>query len=56
MTGNDDGYGRAMSPQKEYILDDDECPLAILMNHPPSRGELSADIENINVVSRNNTR
>jgi hypothetical protein len=25
---------------REYILDDDECPLAILMNHPSSRGEL----------------
>jgi hypothetical protein len=24
---------------REYILDDDECPLAILMNHPSSRGE-----------------
>nr|CAD7425834.1 unnamed protein product [Timema monikensis] len=24
---------------REYILDDDECPLAILMNHPLSRGE-----------------
>jgi hypothetical protein len=24
----------------EYILDDDECPLSILMNHPTSRGEL----------------
>ncbi|MPC41957.1 Afadin [Portunus trituberculatus] len=47
VIGNDDGYGRAMSPQKEYILDDDECPLAILMNHPPSRGECSVDIENI---------
>lgn len=23
----------------EYILDDDECPLSILMNHPTSRGE-----------------
>lgn len=22
----------------EYILDDDECPLSILMNHPTSRG------------------
>lgn len=24
---------------REYYLEDDECPLAILMNHPPSRGE-----------------
>lgn len=23
---------------REYILDEDECPLAILMNHPQSRG------------------
>ncbi|CAL4087255.1 unnamed protein product, partial [Meganyctiphanes norvegica] len=38
VIGVDEGYGGSMSPQKEYILDDDECPLAILMNHPPSRG------------------
>lgn len=25
---------------QEYILDDDECPLAILMNHPQSQGKL----------------
>lgn len=25
--------------QQEYILDDDECPLAILMNHPSTRGK-----------------
>uniref|UniRef100_A0A023F3L1 Putative actin filament-binding protein afadin n=3 Tax=Triatoma infestans TaxID=30076 RepID=A0A023F3L1_TRIIF len=25
---------------REYILDDDECPLAILMNHPMSRGSI----------------
>ncbi|XP_058804734.1 afadin-like isoform X2 [Phymastichus coffea] len=24
----------------EYILDDDECPLAILMNHPSTRGSI----------------
>ena len=23
---------------REYYLEDEECPLAILMNHPPSRG------------------
>lgn len=23
----------------EYILDDDECPLSILMNHPTTRGK-----------------
>lgn len=27
------------SDGSEYILDDDECPLSILMNHPTSRGE-----------------
>ncbi|XP_068241167.1 afadin-like [Palaemon carinicauda] len=37
VVGNDEAYG-GLSPQKEYILDDDECPLAILMNHHPSRG------------------
>lgn len=26
----------------EYILDDDECPLSILMNHPTSRGKQTA--------------
>lgn len=26
------------SDATEYILDDDECPLSILMNHPTSRG------------------
>ena len=25
--------------EREYYLEDDECPLAILMNHPPSRGK-----------------
>ncbi|XP_064119652.1 afadin-like isoform X5 [Macrobrachium nipponense] len=39
VAGNDEAYG-GMSPQKEYILDDDECPLAILMNHHPSRGSI----------------
>ncbi|XP_063220039.1 afadin isoform X2 [Bacillus rossius redtenbacheri] len=28
------------SNNREYILDDDECPLAILMNHPSSRGSI----------------
>ncbi|KAG8238213.1 hypothetical protein J437_LFUL018257, partial [Ladona fulva] len=28
------------STNREYILDDDECPLAILMNHPSSRGSI----------------
>lgn len=26
-------------PEQEYVLDDDECPLAILMNHSSGRGE-----------------
>jgi len=25
----------------EYILEDDECPLSILMHHSPSQGESS---------------
>ena len=29
----------------EYILDDDECPLSILMNHPTSRGEFDFDFK-----------
>uniref|UniRef100_A0A182FA24 Ras-associating domain-containing protein n=1 Tax=Anopheles albimanus TaxID=7167 RepID=A0A182FA24_ANOAL len=29
------------SDGSEYILDDDECPLSILMNHPTSRGNQS---------------
>lgn len=37
--------------QQEYILDDDECPLAILMNHPSARGECQCD----NSSSRNNS-
>ncbi|XP_065078270.1 afadin isoform X2 [Ochlerotatus camptorhynchus] len=28
------------SDGSEYILDDDECPLSILMNHPTSRGSI----------------
>ena len=31
--------GNSNSGNQEYILDDDECPLAILMNHPSTRGE-----------------
>ncbi|KAF2343179.1 hypothetical protein FHG87_026065 [Trinorchestia longiramus] len=34
-----DGYEGPVYPQKEYILDDDECPLAILMNHSTATGE-----------------
>ena len=36
-----DSYDGKIVPQKEYILDEDECPLAILMNHPPSRGKIT---------------
>jgi hypothetical protein len=28
----------SVKDSREYYLEDDECPLAILMNHPPSRG------------------
>ena len=30
--------GHEVNDGREYYLEDDECPLAILMNHPPSRG------------------
>ena len=35
------GSGEPAMPQvpREYYLEDEECPLAILMNHPPSRGK-----------------
>lgn len=36
--------------QQEYILDDDECPLAILMNHPSARGKLLRHFECFNRV------
>lgn len=32
-------YLQVNSDGSEYILDDDECPLSILMNHPTSRGK-----------------
>ena len=32
------GHGEQPQVPREYYLEDDECPLAILMNHPPSRG------------------
>jgi len=38
-TKNGDGGDVNAGPvTREYFLDDEECPLAILMNHPPSRG------------------
>ena len=33
-----EGYDGPVYPSKEYILDDDECPLAILMNHSTATG------------------
>ena len=30
--------GHEVNDGRKYYLEDDECPLAILMNHPPSRG------------------
>uniref|UniRef100_A0A6A7FPY9 Afadin-like n=1 Tax=Hirondellea gigas TaxID=1518452 RepID=A0A6A7FPY9_9CRUS len=35
-----EGYEGPVYPQKEYILDDDECPLAILMNHSTTTGSI----------------
>ena len=32
-------YRAPTGPYNEYILEDDECPLAILINHPPTPGE-----------------
>lgn len=48
MNENNSGLNNGVSENKEtlnnnnreYILDDDECPLAILMNHPQTRGKL----------------
>ena len=37
-----EGYEGPVFPQKEYILDEDECPLAILMNHSTATGESSS--------------
>lgn len=50
MNENNSGLNNGVSENKEtlnnnnreYILDDDECPLAILMNHPQTRGKLIA--------------
>ncbi|XP_050542349.1 afadin isoform X7 [Daktulosphaira vitifoliae] len=47
-TENNSGLNNGISDNKEmmnnnnreYILDDDECPLAILMNHPQTRGSI----------------
>ena len=30
---------------REYYLDEDECPLAILMNHHPARGALELGVD-----------
>ena len=38
VNGGPAGYpGEA---NREYYLEDEECPLAILMNHPPNRGKI----------------
>ena len=29
----------------EYYLDDDECPLSILMNHPPTHGNVTFHVK-----------
>ena len=34
------GGGGGNEPPHEYILEDDECPLSILMNHTPGSGKL----------------
>ena len=34
------GQAAPQAVSREYYLDDDECPLSILMNHVPSRGKL----------------
>ena len=40
MDDTDDGVASRSGPGfRDYYLDDDECPLSILMNHPPTRGE-----------------
>ena len=42
--GLDNGGGPHEVPMeslREMYLEDEECPLAILMNHPPSRGKFS---------------
>lgn len=46
LNENNSGLNNGVSENKEtlnnnreYILDDDECPLAILMNHPQTRGK-----------------
>ncbi|XP_043199321.1 afadin-like isoform X3 [Amphibalanus amphitrite] len=33
-------YRAPTGPYNEYILEDDECPLAILINHPPTPGSI----------------
>ena len=37
-TQTNSGPASADPSAREYYLEDEECPLAILMNHPPSRG------------------
>jgi len=36
--GGPEYHGPGWGGQKEYVLDDDDCPLAILMHTPPNKG------------------
>ena len=38
QTGSNNNSGGSGEPPSEYILEDDECPLSILMNHTPGTG------------------
>ena len=45
--------------EREYYLEDDECPLAILMNHPPSRGKyfnLNLNLSSVITVFENHRK
>ena len=39
QTGSNNNSGGSGEPPSEYILEDDECPLSILMNHTPGTGK-----------------
>lgn len=40
QTGSNNNSGGSGEPPSEYILEDDECPLSILMNHTPGTGNI----------------
>lgn len=46
------GGGGGNEPPHEYILEDDECPLSILMNHTPGSGKLTFLFHCISLSSR----